>query len=595
VLQGQSNSNHRFPTTSLTPQQQYREKEACFDCHPASYCSIMASREPSQAEPGTELSPGISPGARQPENDQVNELEKVAEMTNDSSHAQPSPPPGQPPYSAFSRRMRTYLTYLLGVVMILSTLTATIYFPLIPLLSVQFGVSIQAINLTVTVYAVFQALTPAIFASLTDAFGRRPVLIGLISIYACASLGLALNRGNYVALVFLRALQSIGGSSTPTLGYGVVADMATLSERGGMLGPMLSTCNAISAIGPVIGGAVALGTSGVAWVFWGLFMTSMVLLLLVGFSMPETGRGIVGNGSLHAVGVWRTWWDLLRSKGAVQKALPTEEKGDVTNNDSDYAVEGQRIGLLGARPAWKPQNFLDSLRMFLHPDAALVLLMVASSYCVYYTYQVAIPVIFDQVYGYNELEIGLTFLPGLAGMTIGGVVAGKLQDRNFAKTAREQNMEGDLEHIGNGQSGDAKEFPVEAARYRNCIPLIVLMTALVVGYGWAVVYRMHPAVLLIFQFLAVALSTMLSHTASTLLVDIFPNKSSTAYAAGQMARAGLSAVSAAIVQPLVDAVGRGWYFTIFALVIGSSCLCSVLASRMKGVQWRHARQEARRG
>lgn len=110
-------------------------------------------------------------------------------------------------YSIFSNKMRLYLTYLLGLVMVLSTISATIYFPLIPMLSREFASSIQDINLTVTVYAVCQAVAPALFAPLADSHGRRPVLLFLVALYACASLGLALNKGNYATLAVLRALQ----------------------------------------------------------------------------------------------------------------------------------------------------------------------------------------------------------------------------------------------------------------------------------------------------------------------------------------------------------------------------------------------------
>jgi len=156
-------------------------------------------------------------------------------------------------YIVFTRQTRTYLAYLLGLIITTSTLTATIYFPLIPMLSRYFSVSIQAINLTVTVYAICQAVSPILFGSLADASGRRPVILGLVSLYGVASLGLALNKSSYAGLVVLRALQSIGASATPAIAYGVVADVATLSERGNMLGIMLAACNGISAIGPVIG------------------------------------------------------------------------------------------------------------------------------------------------------------------------------------------------------------------------------------------------------------------------------------------------------------------------------------------------------
>lgn len=476
-------------------------------------------------------------------------------------------------YSVFSAAMRTHLTYLLGFIIILSTLTATIYFPLIPMLSTRFSVSIQAINLTVTVYAICQAISPAFFASLADASGRRPVLLGLISLYACASLGLALNRDCYAALVALRALQSIGGSATPPIAYGIVADVAVVSERGKMLGPMLSTCNAISAVGPVIGGAVALSTGGYTWVFLALLIIAVICLLLAGFTLPETARNVVGNGTKPAHGVWRTWWSFFRGKE--QQWRVESEANDAT--EKPLQVDG--------KPTWRLLGAFASFRIILYPDTAAVLWMVASSYSVYYTFQVAIPVIFEEIYGYNELEIGLTFLPGLAGMTIGGIIAGKLVDRNYAKTARKYNADVDRK-----KGDNLKDFPIESARYRKCLPFILFEVALVVGYGWVVQSHVHPSVPLIMQFFICGTSTLLSHTSSALLVDIFPDMSSTAYASGQITRCGLSAASAAILQPLVDAVGRGWYFTIFALFVGISGLGSVVISRSKGMQWRQKRQ-----
>lgn len=481
-------------------------------------------------------------------------------------------------YSVFSAGMRTYLTYQLGFIIIFSTLTATAYFPLIPMLSTHFSVSIQAINITVTVYAICQAISPALFASLADASGRRPVLLGLISLYASASLGLTLNQRSYAALVAFRALQSIGGSATPPIAYGIVADVAVVSERGKMLGPMLSTCNAISAVGPVIAGAVALRTSGYTWIFLALLIIAVICLLLVGFTLPETARNLVGNGMKPVHGVWRTWWSYFHGR---EQLCRSERRADDATEEP-LQMDGKR--------AWRPLSAFASLRIVLYPDAAAVLCMVASSYSVYYTFQVAVPVIFDEVYGYNELEIGLAFLSGLAGMTIGGIIAGKLVDRNYANTARKCNT-----NVDRKKGDDLKDFPIEDARYRNYLPFLSLEVALVLGYGWVVQSHVHPSVPLIMQFFICEISTLLSHTSSALLVDIFPAMSSSAYASGQIARCVLSAASAAILQPLVDAVGRGWYFTIFALFVGISGLGSVVTSRSKGMQWRQARQATPRG
>ncbi|KAK8035554.1 hypothetical protein PG993_010549 [Apiospora rasikravindrae] len=441
------------------------------------------------------------------------------------------------------------------------------------MLSEEFFVSVQAINLTVTLYAICQGVTPPLFASLADAFGRRPVLLALVVVYACASLGLAINRDSYAVLLALRALQSIGGSATPAIAYGIVADVAVVSERGRMLGPMLSFCNGISAIGPVIGGVVAQSTGAYTWVFYALFVVAAICFFLIGFTLPETARNVVEDGSVPPPRIARLWW----TGGLVRRY------GVDTPKASVHATEKA-----GSMPGWRPIMLLQSLRIIFYADAAAVLWMIATSYCVYYTFQVAIPVIFHDIYGYNDFEVGLTFLPGLVGMTIGGIIAGKLLDRNFAIVARKNSFP-----IDRKKAQEMQEFPLEAARYRRILPFAALEVALVAGYGWAVVQRVHPAGLLIMQFFICASSTLLSHTASALLIDIFPTQSSSSYAAGQLLRCGLSAASAAILEPLVQAVGRGWYFTIFSAFTALSAIACVLFTQSKGMAWRQRRHATR--
>lgn len=134
-------------------------------------------------------------------------------------------PHSQPPYTVFGQRHRLYLTYALAYLTLASSLTATIYFPLIEPLSRQFSVSIEAINLSITLYVVFQAIAPAFFGPMSDSFGRRPVFLITFGIYWAASLGLPFNKHNYPLLLILRALQSIGGSAVISLAYATVADI----------------------------------------------------------------------------------------------------------------------------------------------------------------------------------------------------------------------------------------------------------------------------------------------------------------------------------------------------------------------------------
>lgn len=89
--------------------------------------------------------------------------------------------------------------------MLAPPLTATIYLPLLPLLATHFHTFLQAINLTITLYVIFQAILPLLFSTTSDAIGPRPVLLATHTLYTIASLGLVLNKHVYAGLLVLRA------------------------------------------------------------------------------------------------------------------------------------------------------------------------------------------------------------------------------------------------------------------------------------------------------------------------------------------------------------------------------------------------------
>jgi MFS family permease len=143
-----------------------------------------------------------------------------------------------------------------------------------------------------------------VFASLADSYDRHPILLALVLIYVLRSLGLALNKDGCKALMALRVVQSIGSSAIPQIAYGTVADVAVVSGKGETLGPMMATCNSVSATGSVIGGAIALDTGGHTWVFVTLLIVEFLSFLAMGFIMSETARRVttMARGSSTASG-----------------------------------------------------------------------------------------------------------------------------------------------------------------------------------------------------------------------------------------------------------------------------------------------------
>jgi multidrug resistance protein len=254
---------------------------------------------------------------------------KPNEIPHSTSTTLPQPSTQSKPYTTFTRNQKRLLTLLLGLATITSPLTATIYFPLLPLLSNYFHASLQSINVTLTVYIIFQALSPAIFGPLSDSLGRRPVYLLTLSLYAVANLGLALNKHSYSALIGLRALQSLGASAAFAVSYGVVADVCVPSERGRMLGPVSMALNLGACIGPVIGGWIAYKSSSFEWIFWVLAIVGTILLLGVAALLPETARSVVGDGAGRKRGnCWEeSWYSICKPENKMKLGTRIKIKG----------------------------------------------------------------------------------------------------------------------------------------------------------------------------------------------------------------------------------------------------------------------------
>ncbi len=130
-------------------------------------------------------------------------------------------------------------------------------------------------------------------APLSDAKGRRTVILITFIIYFCANVGLALTR-SFAQLAVLRALQSSASASSVAIGAAIVGDVVDRRDRGGYMGIFNAASLLATAVGPVIGGAMA-ETLGWRSIFWFLVAFGGAFLVLAFFGLPETMRNIVGQ------------------------------------------------------------------------------------------------------------------------------------------------------------------------------------------------------------------------------------------------------------------------------------------------------------
>ena len=404
-------------------------------------------------------------------------------------------------YTVFSKRQRWLIIILLGITMLASPLTATMYLPLLPLLATKFHTSLQAINLTITVYVIFQALSPVLLSSPSDHFGRRPIYLFTFALYVVASLGLALNKSNYGLLIFLRAIQSLGASAVLSMSYGTVADITVHSERGKMLGPMLTAGNLGTCIGPIFGGLIAYKSGGFVWAFWALLAFGVTMLLALALLLPETARNVVGNGSIEDKKWNQPIWKLM--SGRSRNPASASEK----NSSANAEIVPKR--------SLRFSNTFKFLRIVFYKDCFLNLWISSSFYALWYCVQASIPSTFSSApYHFSELQVGLAYLPGAIGVIGCMYLSGRILDRNYAFTAKKIGFT-----IDKKKGDDVAKFPIELARSRGCAYVLLISLCNTVGYGWSIQHRSHCAVPLTLQGIQGFVSTWLIQCFSIMLVD----------------------------------------------------------------------------
>ncbi|KAF5010441.1 hypothetical protein FDECE_3410 [Fusarium decemcellulare] len=381
----------------------------------------------------------------------------------------------EPPYTVFTRPAVRAMVALVGFAMLFSPLSANIYFPALNQLRSDLSVSTQLINLTITSYLVFQAIAPALFGDAADIVGRRPAFIVMFTVYTLANLGLAL-QNSYSALLVLRMVQSLGCSAAIAVSYGVVADIATAADRGGLLGTAMIATNLGPAIAPVIGGGI-LSRAGWRWIFWFLMIAGAVMLLLLALLLPETARSIVGNGSINP----KPWSTALLSGWRVESQ---EHESQNTTQGSSMRTQQRRM-----------PNPLRSLRLVFYKHSFMVISMSGIFYTIYYCLQASIATLFKEIYGYNDAIIGLCYLSIGFGVVMGGYLNGRLLDRNYKIVATRAGLEANKQRVT-----DLTNFPIEKARLLAMVYLHLVHMGILIGYGWVMQRALHVSVPLVFHF-----------------------------------------------------------------------------------------------
>ncbi|KAH7076074.1 putative MFS transporter [Paraphoma chrysanthemicola] len=482
-----------------------------------------------------------------------------------------------PLHTVFMQRQRLFICIMTTLASFFSPLSGQIYFPAIPDIAREYNTSIGHINLTITTYMILQGLAPTVMGTFGDTTGRRPAYIVTFAIYFAANIGLATQK-SYAALLVLRCMQSAGSSGTIALGQGVISDIATPAERGKYLGPVVSGVMLAPALGPTIGGLLA---QFLGWrsIFWFLTIISGVYLVVYTLFMPETSRKVVGDGSIPPL----DWWVMSPYQ---YWTAQQERKVAIREGRSHEAEERLRKAReLAANRKFQFPNPLMSIMILREKDAAIVICFISLCMSVLMPIMASMPTLFGEVYNFGTFQVGLCYLPIGAAAILAASFNGKIMDWNYRRWAKKLNFPYEKK-----RTTDLRNFPIEKSRLQPVFIFTPIVAACCISFGWALQAHANLAVLLVIEFILGYTQVSASNNLSSLLVDLFPGKASTAVAASSLVRCWLAGAATAAIDPMLGAMGWGWCFTFLGLVLVCG-LCLVFVEYRNGTVWRNQRRQ----
>jgi DHA1 family bicyclomycin/chloramphenicol resistance-like MFS transporter len=277
------------------------------------------------------------------------------------------------PGDAIPASRRLLYVLLLGALTALGPFTVDLYLPAFPLLQDAFATDEAAIQLTLTGTMIGFAFGQLLVGPLSDTVGRRLPLLLATALHVVASMTAAV-APNLALLGASRVAMGFGAAA------GAVAAMAIVRDLfgGKRLVVMLSRLALVTGVAPVVApliGSMLLGVMPWEGIFWVLAAYGALMLLAALFVIPET--------------------------------LPRERRHE-----------------RGASTVWQRYRSVLTDRVYVG-----LLIIGGLTFAGLFSYLSASPFLFQESYGFDEVQYGLLFASNSLGLVVGNQVAARLAAR----------------------------------------------------------------------------------------------------------------------------------------------------------------------
>ncbi|KAI1084972.1 major facilitator superfamily transporter multidrug resistance [Whalleya microplaca] len=453
------------------------------------------------------------------------------------------------PYD-YSNKVKWIITAFIALAACAAPMGSAIFYPALPEMSKDFGASPTIVNLTVAFYMLAMSIFPLWWSSFSETLGRRNIYVSSFSLNVVFSLlsGLSVNIS---MLIVFRILSGGAAASVQAVGAGTIADIWEPRERGRAmgffyLGPLMGPL-----LAPIIGGAL---TQGFGWrsTMWFLTAYGACIVLLVLFCIPET----------------------LAKRSAPPPQTPLEGLSHVSTARSVQVRTRMAAASL-------KRCFIDPLEVIMYlrfPAVALTVYYAAITFGSLYVLNISIQSVFaGPPYNFSSLILGLLYIPNSLGYFAASVLGGQWIDRIMVRAAEKAGRYDD--------DGRLIYLPEDRMRENAWISATLYPGALV-WYGWTAQYGEHWMVPAVANFFFGVGSMLVFSAATTMLTEFMPRRSSSGVALNNFVRNIFSCTGGIVAQPLINAMGNGWLFTMLGLICWLSGNVSIWLLRKNSQKWR---------
>ena len=207
---------------------------------------------------------------------------------------------------------------LLASLAMLGPFSIDTVFPAFPAMRDAFGVGDAAVQQSVSLYLAGFALMSLVHGPLSDARGRRPVVLIALGLFLLATVGAATANGFGMLLVW-RFLQGCCGGAGMIVGRAVIRDCYAGAEAQRLMAQVNLIFGAAPALAPIVGGVI-IAYSGWRAIFWALAGFAGLLLVVCLRVLPES-HPPESRMPLDTTALLRTYRGVLGDRGFLLLAM----------------------------------------------------------------------------------------------------------------------------------------------------------------------------------------------------------------------------------------------------------------------------------